>query len=183
VTAWVEVCQAIEDTFSSEIEMLSSIGLGAASMAKKAMNISNLKLMRCRTDDDFHVRRRQNKGITSDQGAGERGINDAPISVIPRMGNSAPVGSAESYLFPDSFGMVGMLHTLYDALENSAKKNKMYDDVFDNLRIYLAFRTDKMLVARFVSQCCHPGTVFKNACGHAYRLEVGDDVEGDGRSE
>ena len=162
ITAWTEVCLYFEDRFSSEIEMLSSIGLGAAGMAKKSVNIANLRLMKCKTDDDFHVRRKQNRGITSDQGASERGITDAPLSVIPRLAHCAAVGSQESFLFPNSYGLSGMLHMLYDGLETSVKKNRLYDDVFDNLQTYLAFRTDKMLVNKFVAHCCPPGCTFKS---------------------
>ena len=59
MTAWTEVILNFEDRFSSEIEILSSIGIGAAGVTKKALNCANIRLMKSLNDSDFHVRRRQ----------------------------------------------------------------------------------------------------------------------------
>jgi len=99
VQAWLAIDTNLESGYSSQIDLMSSLGGGRSGLAKKSLNVANGRLMKCKDDAAFHTRRRQCKGVTSDQGT-ERGIGDTPLSVVPRFASCAPAGSPESFFQP-----------------------------------------------------------------------------------
>ena len=136
IASWTEPQIDLNDAFTSQVELMSSIGSGRAGLAKKTSNVANGLLMKSRSDEHFHDRRRKHRGNTSDQGT-ERGMNDTPVDVLPRFDKIALPGTPESYLYPYSFYQPGMLHVLYDALEEASKKTRSTNISWTSLELTL----------------------------------------------
>lgn len=142
----------LEDGFTTGHELMSSTGSGRSGLVKKSLNITNLITMKSGTDPRFHTIRCQYRGVLSDQGT-ERGHSNISLDIIPRYRGHASPSDTASFAYPHCLQMPGLLHMLYDALENCCKKNALYKKFLDHLRIYLSFMTDSILIRKFKSVC------------------------------
>jgi hypothetical protein len=138
--------------FSSQICPLSSVGSGNSSCIVKTQNTAHIPLLYSGTDHSFQLFRNMFRGTCSDSGT-EKGINDQPLDVVDRYSNTVNPNSAASYLFPNSVWMPGHLHIVYNALENSVKSSKLYDNFIDVLRVVQSFLNKPYLVRKFKATC------------------------------
>ena len=159
VQAWLEIDLNLQNGYTSQVDLMSSLGGGRAGLAKKSLNVANGRLMKSKDHEAFHVRRRKHRGVLSDQGT-ERGMGDVALSVLSQYATYAPADSPDAFLYPNTFAFPGLLHILYDALENACKANPLYTDFLDDLRTLLAFLTDKMLVTKYKATCLHENDKF-----------------------
>ena len=103
--------------FESKLCPLTTLGMGRAGLVKKCLNTINMTLMESKDEQQFHAKRKQVRGMTSDQGT-EKGINDGFVTVIPMFRNiQLPASSPDFYMYPKSLTMPDFLHILYNGLE------------------------------------------------------------------
>ena len=90
-----------------------------------------------------------------------------------------------SFLFPRCLFMPGLLHMLWNALEETLTSADGWDAYVDNLRAVMAFLTDRPLRQRFVHTCMQAAPRQERELVSAFskktpRLEVGVDGENTG---
>ena len=143
---------------------LSTVATGWGSLPKKAGNAASLYLNESEDDAAFNDLRMQVKGGTTDQGT-ESGILDETVGIIPRFRNVFPASDRRSFLFPSGLFIVGHLHVLYNALEESCKSLPVSNDFFGVLTHITAFLGDKDLRTKYQEQCSRPESKYKfNTC-------------------
>ena len=108
--------------------------------------------MKSGTDERFHSRRKQYRGIVSDQGT-EKGVADMTLDIVPRYRQDVNSHSFDAFVFPCCIGSADMLHIIYDALEVACKRCCLYKPFLDRLRVLTGFVTDKQIVNKFKATC------------------------------
>ena len=68
----------------------------------------------------FHGKRLEVRGCVGDQGT-EKDIIDGTVDIIPRFANAYDMNDDRSCMCPNALGFAGMLHILYNALEENFK--------------------------------------------------------------
>ena len=96
----------LNDRWTSQIDLLSTLGNGRAGLAKKALNVANGRRMKCNSESSFMARRQRYRCVTTDQGT-ERSIADTPLSVMPEFKDRFHASSPESFLLPKAVSQPG----------------------------------------------------------------------------
>ena len=142
----------LNQNFESRIMPLSTLGLGHAGLANKALAVANLFLMEAETAEEFHAKRMEVRAATADQGT-EKGIVDETIHLLQQYKDDFPAGDMRSFLFPKAVGVHGHLHILYNGLQEAIMSLPGASLYFEQLRVMEAFLSDRQLRKRFQAQC------------------------------
>ena len=137
----------------TQIEPLSSLGLGRSGAVKKAVTTANLLLSKVSTEEDLDRLRDQYRGCTTDRGV-ESSNCDMPLSILPRRSHVVcRPENPDSYLYPKSLGIIDSLHILWGGYEETLKASDGFKDFKDVLHAFTAFASDSMIMRKMVLLC------------------------------
>ena len=99
---------------------LSTLGNSRASGLKKTLNVAGLYLMETEDADQFNEARGSIIGITTDQGAEAKAIDEG-VNIIPSYRDQYASDDPKSFLWTRALLVVGHLHLLFNGLEEACK--------------------------------------------------------------
>ena len=104
------------------------------------------------SDLDFHEKRLEVRGGLSDQGT-ERGLGDDTILSHPRYADYDNDDPDMLFMYPLCLMLPGMLHVLYNALQEAILSIPSSSEFLEHLRIIESFFCNKELRSAFQHQC------------------------------
>ena len=138
----------INAAFESRLFPLSTLGVGAAGLVKKGINVANVYVMESESLDKFHEVRCEIRGFTSDQGT-ERKLPEVPVAILSACRDAYEPSDPMSYMYPRCLAMPGHLHILFNALEEAVKSLSISAKFLERLRSLQSFLSNRQLRQRF----------------------------------
>ena len=134
----------LNDCFEERICPVSVVGAGKANLVTKSVKAANIWLMESNSPDMFHGKRAEVIGGLSDQGT-ERNVGEDTVFSLSQFRGAFHPDSNNAFMYPNCLWVTGLLHILYNALEEAITSLPGYDDFIAKLRILDQLLSDRML--------------------------------------
>jgi len=142
----------LNQCFRTRLLPLTATGLGRASTVKKTANTCAVYMSETADSADFNTVRKEVRGFCTDQGA-ERGVCDETVRILPgRLG--VPFQNTAAWMWPFALYVPGMLHIIFNALEEACKKLDVAERFFGALASLFAVFGEPDLRRKFQNDCC-----------------------------
>jgi len=138
--------------FYSRVCPCSVLGKYNAGVVKKSCNMANCLMTESGSEAMFHEKRKEARGLTTDHGT-EKAMADDTVAVLGHLATAFPVGSDDSFMYPQLLPMFGHMHILFNALEETVCKVKQSEDFLDKMKTVEAFLSDREMRNLFTA-CC-----------------------------
>jgi hypothetical protein len=142
----------LNDCFEERTCPVSVVGVGKASLVTKTLKAANIYLMESASAVMFHGKRAELIGGTSDQGT-EKGMGEDTVFALSQFAGLYASGSKHAFMYPNVLWVTGMMHILYNGLEEAVTSLPGYEDFIEKLRVLERFLSDGPLRRRFQATC------------------------------
>jgi hypothetical protein len=177
--------RVLEGAYESIGWPVTVLGHGASNIAYKFRNLLHGIALKCKNEQQFKAFRESVVGFTTDQGT-ERKLADCALAVDTTFDNVAQVCddlvagtllltsdvAQNIYVFPYCLFVPGHMHILFNALEESVKKSKIWGERFvDALRNLLHLLNDRGLRQRMIATCFQTASVIHSRAVHSFSAQ------------
>ena len=142
----------LSQCFKTRLLPLTGTGLGHAGSVKKTANACGVYMSESADQAQFDTVRKEVRGFCTDQGA-ERGICDETARILPGFVGES-FANKNAWLWPRALWVPGMLHLLFNALEESCKKLDVAERFFVALASVFAVFGELDVRRKFQNDCC-----------------------------
>ena len=163
----------LSDHYEERICPASVIGHRNAKWIKKSINVSNIYLMESDDNEMWDEKRRELRGGCVDQGT-EKGLGDDSIKCHAQFSDYDPEDSDDLFIYPLILMIPGMLHVLYNALQEGIESCDGYKQWIDHLRCVQQFFQIRLSAVPFVPLACTRKVNGRSSSSTASRTSIGN---------